>query len=136
MKTWQEILKLKKEVFLRFGVEFARYTDDSFSVEVALSARIGDRASIGTGARIGDGASIGDRASIGKSDRWCSLGPLGSDGRMLTVVCSKKSIRCYTGCFTGTDAEFLKAVKIKHGDSPLGVEYRAALAYAVAKMRA
>jgi hypothetical protein len=115
-----------------YGASIGNRASIGYWASIGYQASIGDGASIGYQASIGDGASIGYGASIGKSEQWVSIGPLGSDGRTLTIVSGKQGVRCYTGCFAGTDAEFLAAVKSKHGDGPNGVAYRAALRFAKA----
>lgn len=129
MNLWSEIKTWKQEQFTRYEVAWIRYVspDGHTTVEAAASS------SIGYGASIGDGASIGYGASIGKDELWMCIGPLGSEGRTLTIVRGKNGVSCYTGCFAGTDAEFLAAVAKKHGDRPLGVGYKKALEFAKAQ---
>ena len=155
MWTFETIQTWATESFTRLGVEWRRFkSPQGESVEVAATARvsirasigcgaiigyrasigrgaiIGDRASIGYRAIIGCGASIGDGVSIGCGDQWVTVGPLGRDGRMLTIVCRDGATHFYTGCFGGDRAEFEAAIEATHGDNDHGVAYRRAVAYA------
>ena len=59
------------------------------------------------------------------------MGPIGSRNDTLTVFRTDAGLRVQTGCFFGTDAEFLAGVAETHGDSRHGSDYRAALALTV-----
>ena len=82
---------------------------------------------------VGEGASVGAGARLETTMDAVVLGPLGSENRMLTFYRHPTGVRAATGCFDGTLDEFSKAVDKKHGESRLGREYVAALAYARAK---
>ena len=75
-----------------------------------------------SGAKLKDGSEIEDAPRP-----VVYFGPFGSDARELIAFRTKQGIRIQTGCFFGTVAEFLDAVKKKHADNEHGQEYAAVL---------
>jgi hypothetical protein len=75
-----------------------------------------------SGAKLKDGSEIDDAPRP-----VVYFGPFGSDARELIAFRTKQGIRIQTGCFFGTVAEFLDAVKKKHADNEHGQEYAAVL---------
>ena len=72
----------------------------------------------------------GDARVYGEFD-LCSIGPIGSRKAFLTIHSdSTIQVRVTTGCFSGSMQEFEDAVEKKHGSSPYGQQYRAAIALA------
>ena len=86
-------------------------------------------ASLG-GAYLG-GASLGGDTKLTGPRPIVMMGPIGSRNDTLTVFRTDAGLRVQTGCFFGTDAEFLAGVAETHGDSRHGSDYRAALALTV-----
>lgn len=114
-----DILKLKCEVFQKWGIEWKRFSNGEFSLEISSNAQVDFSASIGYG------ASIGNRASIGKDEKFLTLGPLGSRQVMLTVVWTKAGLIFHTGCFHGPLDKFIEQVKSVHAGNEYGKEYMA-----------
>ena len=82
------------------------------------------------GAYLG-GASLGGDTKLTGPRPIVMMGPIGSRNDTLTVFRTDAGLRVQTGCFFGTDAEFLAGVAETHGDSRHGSDYRAALALTV-----
>ena len=77
------------------------------------------------------GAYLGGNAKLNGARPIVMMGPIGSRNDTLTVFRTDAGLRVQTGCFFGTDAEFLARVAETHGDTRHGSDYRAALALAV-----
>ena len=78
-----------------------------------------------------DGAYLGGDTKLTGPRPIVMMGPIGSRNDTLTVFRTDAGLRVQTGCFFGTDAEFLAGVAETHGDSRHGSDYRAALALTV-----
>jgi len=74
------------------------------------------------GAKLKDGSEIDDAPRP-----VVYFGTFGRDARELIAFRTNQGIRIQTGCFFGTVAEFLDAVKKKHADNEHGQEYAAVL---------
>ena len=77
------------------------------------------------------GANLGGDTKLTGPRPIVMMGPIGSRNDTLTVFRTDAGLRVQTGCFFGTDAEFLAGVAETHGDSRHGSDYRAALALTV-----
>jgi len=75
-----------------------------------------------SGAKLKDGSEIDDAPRP-----VVYFGTFGRDARELIAFRTNQGIRIQTGCFFGTVAEFLDAVKKKHADNEHGQEYAAVL---------
>ena len=62
------------------------------------------------------------------------MGPIGSRNDTLMVFRTDAGLRVQTGCFFGTDAEFLARVAETHGRSRHAADYEAAMRFAVASL--
>ena len=108
---------------------------------IESGARIGSGASIESGARIGSGASIGSDAMIGSGARIGSgttlngktdiivISPIGSRNSALTGYIKEGKLVISTGCFLGTEDEFIEKLKITHGDNEHSVKYKSAIEF-------
>ena len=78
-------------------------------------------------ATAGDAWIYGDAQISGDADFFL-LGPIGSRRDHLCIHADAKiGIRFTTGCFTGTEDEFKKAIEEAHGDNEHGKTYGAAI---------
>ena len=73
------------------------------------------------------GADLSWAILHGARNIW-EIGPIGSRNDILHANRHNDGLHYFTGCFGGTEAEFLAAVEKTHGDSRYGREYRAAVA--------
>ena len=77
------------------------------------------------------GADLRGADLRGANLRWAkgagAIEPIGSRGDTLVWNIRQGTIWFYTGCFGGTEAEFLAAVEKEHGDNEHGRAYRAAV---------
>lgn len=68
---------------------------------------------------------------------WMMFTNVGSENGVLTVYTAYRAdtcvLMCTRGCFTGTDSEFMEAVRLEHGTSLIAQEYE--LMIQVAKLR-
>ena len=96
---------------------------------------IGSYASIESGARIGSGASIGSDARIGSGTTLNGktdiivISPIGSRNSALTGYIKEGKLVISTGCFLGTEDEFIEKLKITHGDNEHSVKYKSAIEF-------
>ena len=81
-----------------------------------------------------DGAYL-DKDKYGTIEAIFQLGPMGSRNAMLVLFRCTKTTVVRAGCFTGTVAEFVAAVKKTHGKSRHAKDYAAALAFVEALWR-
>ena len=88
---------------------------------------VADTANVDATAYVGPNARVCGDAWVKTSTDYLTLGPIGSRESFLTWTRSDNSI-C-TGCFRGTVAEFLRAVKETHGDNYHAKAYRAAVRF-------
>ena len=80
----------------------------------------------------GNARVSGDARVYGNAD-IISIHPIGSRKSTLTICRnSEGNLLAFTGCFSGTLAEFADRVKITHGDSVHGQQYKAAIIFAKA----
>ena len=85
------------------------------------------------GAYLG-GADLRDGTKLTGPRPIVTLGPIGSREDTLVVFHTDAGVRVQTGCFFGTDTEFLARVAETHGDTRHAVDYRAALDFAIASL--
>lgn len=115
----------------------ARIYQDSI---VLGKARVQDGAVIAGSACIGGNAIISGcvcirtscciRAGYLMSNRdFITITPIGSESGVLTAYMVEKDIQVTRGCFTGSLAEFAKAVERRHRDNQYGRSYRAAVEF-------
>ena len=96
---------------------------------------IGSYASIESGARIGSGASIGSDTRIGSGTTLNGktdiivISPIGSRNSALTGYIKEGKLVISTGCFLGTEDEFIEKLKITHGDNEHSVKYKSAIEF-------
>ena len=76
-----------------------------------------------------------DKDKYGTIEAIFQLGPMGSRNAMLVLFRCTKTTVVRAGCFTGTVAEFVAAVKKTHGKSRHAKDYAAALAFVEALWR-
>ena len=74
--------------------------------------------------------SYADLSGANIDKKWCyfSICPIGSENGNLWVMKNEKGILIYNrGCFSGTEKEFISAVKKKHSGTKHEKEYMAAV---------
>ena len=92
-----------------------------------ISALVSGDAQVYGNARVSGDARVYGNADI------ISIHPIGSRKSTLTICRnSEGNLLAFTGCFSGTLAEFADRVKITHGDSVHGQQYKAAIIFAKA----
>ena len=128
------------------------YSCEALSLREAVAAAVKDRAYLGDaylggaylgGAYLGGaylrganlrGADLRDGTKLTGPRPIVTLGPIGSREDTLVVFHTDAGVRVQTGCFFGTDTEFLARVAETHGDTRHAVDYRAALDFAIASL--
>ena len=100
--------------------------------KVGGNARIYGKASVAGDVYV-IAASIGDGAVIHKSSDYLCIGPLGSRDDTMTCYRTKRTIGICCGCFCGTLAQFVRAVKKMHGDNQFGQDYQLAIEFVKSK---
>lgn len=81
-----------------------------------------------------DGAHLNGDTKLTGARPIVMMGPIGSRNDTLMVFRTDAGLRVQTGCFFGTDAEFLARVAETHGGSRHAADYEAAMRFAVASL--
>ena len=97
---------------------------------VSGNAWVYGNARVSSNAQVSGNAQVYGNAQVSGNADFMLVGPLGSRPSFLTVHADAKiGIRFSTGCFSGSEAEFSKAVQKTHGDSEFGRQYMAAIEF-------
>ena len=99
------------------------------------NSRIGDEAKVYGSAQVCGNGLFEGCAKIKKDKHYFIANSVGSEDGVLTAFVSEKGIEITRGCFAGTIQEFEKAVIETHGDSRVGREYQALLAFIKLKFK-
>jgi len=126
----------KMNIYLKNGEDDWIYHENISEKELLnRNISIGSYASIESGARIGSGASIGSDARIGSGTTLNGktdiivISPIGSRNSALTGYIKEGKLVISTGCFLGTEDEFIEKLKITHGDNEHSVKYKSAIEF-------
>ena len=77
------------------------------------------------------GANLSETLKVKENGRHLFLGPIGSRKSQLFVVETESGLVFKTGCFCGTQKQFVKAVDNTHGDSTHGKNYMLAVDFVI-----
>ena len=91
---------------------------------VSGNARVSDNAQVSGYAQVSGKAQVSGNARVSGDADFMLVGPLGFRRSFLTVHADAHvGVRFSTGCFSGSESEFSKAVEETHGESEWGRQY-------------
>ena len=112
--------------FLAGNARVSGHAHVSGDAHVAGNARVFEDARVSGDAGLSGDAVVSGNAAVAGNADWLIVGPAKSSGRVTTAYRTATGVQVNCGCFSGTPAEFLRAIKETHRYSPRYLaQYRA-----------